>query len=100
MVRFDFESDARFRASLSDLGEDTAVEVVNCLDRITQRGLAWGEFVRIHGWIHVNLVGEQTYPGAVELHRFYVSSPSGNRYEVIGYTFQQVVVICAIALRK
>ncbi|WLI88080.1 hypothetical protein Q4S45_15185 [Massilia sp. R2A-15] len=89
-----------FVPSLIDLGSDAAVEIVDCLDDIAQRALTWDKFERIHGWEPLNLVGEQTYPGAVDLHRFYVDALSGNRYQIIGYTFQYVVVICAIALRN
>ncbi len=74
--------------------------VLRCLDEIAQLGLAWDEFKRTYGWMPVKLVGEQTYPGALELHRFHIASRSGSRFQVVGCTYEKVVVVCAIALRN
>jgi hypothetical protein len=63
LVKFDIESDTRFRDSLSDLDVAASVEIVQCLFEIDQLHLTWRQFVETYGWEPMDWTGENTYPG-------------------------------------
>ncbi|NVD97213.1 hypothetical protein [Massilia sp. BJB1822] len=98
MVEFDLDSDGRFQTSLDDLGTDAEIEILQCLSDITSKQYSWDDFVLSHHWIPIALVGEQTYPGAVQLHRFFITTSANHQYQIVGYTFQETIIVCALAL--
>jgi hypothetical protein len=48
------------------------------------------------GWEPLYLTDIDTFPGANELHKFVVSGPTALKYQIIGYTHERVVIICAV----
>jgi len=69
VVRFDALSDARFVPSLQDMGTLTPL----------------------------NLVGSDIFPGANVLHQFVINTTSTRQFNIVGYTHENVVVVCAVA---
>lgn len=96
-VNFDFETDLRFFASLADLGPHASVDIFDALQSISSRRYSWAEFVQQFGWEPLDLTNVDTFPGSNELHRFHIGSPSNQLYEIVGYTYENVVVVCAVA---
>jgi len=96
LVKFDIASDPRFRDGLTVLHVPHSVEIVQCLANIAQQGYNWQSFVTTFGWQPVGWTGENTYPGGNEMHYFYVRGQSGQLYEVFGYTYDEVIVTCAL----
>lgn len=97
MVKFDTLSDARFLSSLQDLGLTANIEVLRTLDEIAQRSFTWSQFVDAFGWQPLNLQGQDTFPGAMQLHEFAITTVSNHLYRIVGYTQENIVVVCAIA---
>jgi hypothetical protein len=97
LVKFDFESDRRFRDSLADLGSVASIEVFEGLRKITSQQYSWEEFINQFGWEPIALTGSDTFPGGNELHQFIFQAPSAQLYKVFGYTYENVVIICAVA---
>ena len=96
MVRFDAISDARFLTSLEDLGTSAHLEVLATLDYIARNQYTWDRFVAAFNWRPLHLSGQDTFPGANELHEFIIQGPSSQLYNITGYTYETVVVVCAI----
>lgn len=97
LVKFDYDSDPRFRDSLANLGDSASIDLFRGLDDITSQQYDWDEFVTQFGWRPLSLTGQDTFPGGNEMHQFIVPGPSSQLYTVFGYTYEYVVVICAIA---
>jgi hypothetical protein len=97
LVKFDIESDIRFRDSLTDLDASASVEIIEGLRDIDQQNYSWQDFVDTFGWHAMGWTGENTYPGANETHYFFLWGHSGQLYELFGYTYDQIIVICALA---
>lgn len=81
------------------MGGDGELDVLIAIDDILARQLSWEEFVRLHGWEPVQLFGQDTYPGAIELFVFTIIGPTGQHYQVIASHVQNRVVVCAVARR-
>jgi len=96
LIKFDFDTDLRFRDSLDELGAHESIEVFDALSTISAQRYHWGQFVDEFGWKPLDLVGVDTFPGCIELHQFIIQGSSSQLYEVIGYTHQNVVIICAV----
>lgn len=97
MVKFDFETDLRFLASLADLGAHASIDIFESLDAISAQKYGWAEFVQRFGWKPLRLAEVDTFPGANELHQFFIKSSSAQIYEIVGYTHENVVIVCAVA---
>jgi hypothetical protein len=102
LVKFDVNSDGRFNDCLHDLSDDAELEILQAIHDIDLRQYTWDRFVHTHGWEPVPREGDNTYPGAHEIHYFYVQGQSGQLYEVFGYrysdhTLEDILVVCAIA---
>jgi hypothetical protein len=97
VVSFDALSDSRFMSSLQDMGLEACLDVLDELDSIAERRYSWQQFVNLCKWQTLNLSGQDTFPGANDLHQFLVQGVSGQSYTVVGYTHNNVIVVCAIA---
>jgi hypothetical protein len=97
LVKFDFETDLRFFASLADLGPHASIEIFESLDARSAQQYSGTEFVERFGWQPLALPSTDTFPGGNELHRSLIKSSSDMLYEIIGYTHENVVIICAVA---
>jgi hypothetical protein len=97
LVDFDVETDRRFSASLQLLGVQGEVDVLAAIDDLLAQQLTWENFVEQHGWEPLQLHGQDTYPGAVDLFSFVLQGPSGQYYEIFASTVNHTVVVCAIA---
>jgi hypothetical protein len=100
VVRFDALSDSRFLPSLQDMGTGTQIEVLRLLNDIAEKHYSWQQFIDNYGWQPLNLVGPDTFPGANALHQFVIHATSARQYTVVGYTHENVVVVCAIARKS
>ncbi|WP_373991860.1 hypothetical protein [Duganella sp. BuS-21] len=96
MVKIDFESDYRFRDSLADLGSLASIDVFAGLEKITSQQYSWEDFTKQFGWEPIALTGSDIFPGGNELHQFILAAPSAQRYKIFGYTYENVVIICAV----
>jgi len=84
-------------SSLQDLGTAAQVGVLRALDQIAEQHYSWLQFTTEFGWRPLDLSGPDTFPGANELHEFIVQTASKQLYKVIGYSYDNVIVVCAIA---
>ncbi|HEX5342927.1 MAG TPA: hypothetical protein VFX55_10560 [Duganella sp.] len=97
MIKFDFDTDLRFRDSLNGLGAQASVDIFDSLATISAQQYSWDEFAYRHGWEPLALPAIDIFPGANELHQFQIQAASAQQYQIIGYTYENVVIICAIA---
>jgi hypothetical protein len=79
------------------MGTGLQIEVLRLLDDIAKKQYSWQQFVDNHGWQPLNLAGSDTFPGANVLHQFVLSATSARQYNIVGYTHENVVVVCAVA---
>lgn len=100
MVNFDFETDLRFLASLADLGANASIDLLDSLETISAQQYSWREFVQRFGWEPLDLAGVDTFPGANELHQFLIKSSSAQLFEIVGYTHENVIIVCAVARKS
>jgi hypothetical protein len=99
LVKFDFETDLRFRDSLETLGGQASVDILEGLVAISTQHYQWDEFVQRFGWEPLRLAEIDTFPGGNDLHQFMISGPAAQQYQVVGYTHEHVIIVCAIARR-
>jgi len=97
LIKFDFNADLRFRDSLASLGAQESIDIIDSLATISAQQYSWDEFAYFYGWEPLTLPGIDIFPGANELHQFQIQGASSQRYQIIGYTYENVVIVCAIA---
>lgn len=100
MVRFNTEEVPGFEDSVAALGGNAIDEIVDALEAIENRNLTWEEFKQDYGWKRLVLATVDTYPGADELHWFGFTSAAGNRYQIAAKGPYDLLVLCAVAVRK
>jgi hypothetical protein len=100
LVKFNVEEEAGFLDSLEDLGEIAEDDVLDALESIEAKNLAWDDFVAEHGWLLIDLQGEDTYPGADPLHWFAVVGTSGATYQIAAKGPYGALVICSVAILR
>lgn len=97
-VAFNLEEDSRFNDSLEFLPISLAHDVVATLKMIQDAQISWAQFVTIYNWTLHPIVGSDTYPGANELHSFQITVDDlGTEVEIVGYTYENRVVVCSVA---
>lgn len=97
MVKFNVEDETGFLSSLDYLGATAADEVLAALASIEAQHLTWSEFVANHGWIRVELLGQDTYPGADPLFWFAIVGTSGASYQIAAKGPYGAMVVCSVA---
>lgn len=96
-VEFNVDDDQRFKDSLEALDESEADAVLDTLEMLGNAGLSWNVFAAQAQWAPLPIHGQDTYPGANEMHSFFINLPNGPLMEIAGYTYDQTVVVCAVA---
>lgn len=97
-VSFNLEEDARFETSLESLHKSQAVKVIDTLQQIQQAAFSWDDFARNFKWQALTITGSDTYPSANALYGFQIIIDDiGTQMEVIGYTYNEQVIVCSIA---
>jgi len=84
-------------SSLLDMGKEAYTDVLGALHDITGQHYSWQQFIDLFGWTPLNLNGPDIFPGGNELHQFQIHSAPNRSYTVVGYTHDNVIVVCAIA---
>jgi hypothetical protein len=96
-VRFNVDTDLRFRDSLESLPKSDAIAVLSTLEDLAKANVPWTTFVETSGWEALPIAAPDTYPGANLLHSFFIELAGNKLIEIVGYTYDEIVVICAIA---
>jgi hypothetical protein len=96
VVKFNVEDETGFLSSLEYLGEVAEEEVLEALENIEAKNLKWNEFVDNHGWLRVELSGQDTYPGADPLFWFAIVGASSTIYQIAAKGPYGAVVVCSV----
>ena len=97
-VAFNLEDDFRFKDSLDSLDRAVARNTILTLLEIQEAEISWAEFVDHYQWRELPISGADTYPGANQLCSFQiVVDETGTQVEIIGFSYENLVVICSIA---
>lgn len=96
MVKFNVEDETGFLSSLEYLGDLAVDDVIDELEIIEAQNLTWEDFVKNHGWLHVVLSGQDTYPGADPLFWFSIVGASGATYQIAAKGPFGAVVVCSV----
>lgn len=97
MVEFNVEEETGFIASLEYLGGAAFDDVFGALQDIVDRKLEFAVFKDEYGWVRVDLIGQDTYPGADPLHWFVVIGASGVSYQIAAKGPYEAIVVCSVA---
>ena len=97
-VAFNLEDDFRFKDSLESLEKAVARNTILTLLEIQEAEISWEEFVEHYHWLPLPIAGSDTYPGANQLCSFQIIvDETGTQVEIVGFSYEGLIVICSIA---